>query len=289
MLNFDDVRKLPVSPGAQRIPYGPRAVEFGDLRLPGGLPKGHGRCPVAIVIHGGCWSSEYNLDHIASFADALTQAGVATWNLEYRRIGDADGGWPRLYRGWPGTFEDVARGADYVRVLGPKYALDLDRVVAVGHSAGGQLALWLAARTKLPKASPLYSSEPDKSIRLRGVVSLAGIPDLRRAFRENVCDDTARQLLGGSPAEVPERYHDASPIELLPLGVPQRLVHGTEDSTVPLAFSHDYAMAARRSGDDARLIVVPHAGHFELIVPGSLAWPVVEAAVREMLGRGAVQ
>ncbi len=268
-LAVHDILKLPVPPADHRIFYGTDAQQFGDLRL----PKGPGNHPVAIVIHGGCWLAEYNLDHISSFCTALTTARVATWNLEYRRVGNSRGG-------WPGTFEDVSRGADHLRAIAERYHLDLNRVVVVGHSAGGHLALWLAARRRLPKTSPLFAP---RALPLHGVVSLAGIPDLRAASEQQVCGDAVARLLGGSPTEVAERYTQASPLELLPLGVPQRLIHGARDRIVPLASARAYEAAAKKTGDDARLIVLDRAGHFELIAPQSSAWPAVRDTILSLL------
>ncbi len=266
-LTFEDITKLPAPPAGYRIAYGSDPSQFGDLRL----PSGKGPFPVAIVIHGGCWYSEYDLKHLASLSAALTGLGIATWSLEYRRIGNVGGG-------WPGTFQDVANGTDYLRVLAQTHALDLKRVITVGHSAGGELALWLAARSHLPKDSPLYSPDP---LRLRGVVSLAGITNLR-TYRPN-CGDAVNKLLGGSPDEVPLRYQQTSPIELLPMRVPQRLIHGDRDDKVPLSQSNDYEAQAKTRHDDVKLTVVAGAGHFDLIAPGSSAWRAVENAVRSLL------
>jgi acetyl esterase/lipase len=244
-------------PADARIAYGAAPQQFGDLRL----PKGAGPHPVAIVIHGGYWRSAYGLDHIGHLCAGLTRAGVATWSLEYRRIGDPGGG-------WPGAGEDVLRGAGYLRTLAERYPLDLTRVVAVGHSAGGQLALWLAAQRKVP---------------LRGVVSLAGIADLRRAWELGLSRGVVAELLGGTPLENPERYRQASPIELVPLGVPERLLHGTRDDVAPIEISRRFQAAAAAAGDDARLIEVRDAGHFDLIDPRTRAWAQVQAAVLELV------
>ncbi|MDT7809500.1 MAG: hypothetical protein QOJ70_3313 [Acidobacteriota bacterium] len=269
-LSFEEIEKLPAPVADHRIAYGDGPLQFGDLRL----PQGRGPHPVVIVIHGGCWYSEYDLKHVANFSAALTQMGVATWSLEYRRIGDAGGG-------WPGTFEDVAQGTDFLRVLARTYHLDLRRVVVVGHSAGGQLALWLAARKRLPKESPLYSPDP---LPLRGIVSLAGITDLR-GYGPG-CGNAVTKLLGGSPEEVPLRYRQTSPIELPPLRVKQRLIHGLLDKIVPLKQSRDYEVAARRKGDDVKLVTVGEAGHFDLIAPQSSAWPAVQEAISSLLKLG---
>lgn len=266
-LTYEDIQKLPASPADHRIAYGSDPSQFGDLRL----PKGRGAHPVVIVIHGGCWYSQYDLNYMASLCDALTRLGVATWNIEYRRIGNVGGG-------WPGTFEDIARATDYLRVLARTYPLDLKHIIAVGHSAGGQLGFWLAARHRLPRDRPFYSSDP---LPLQGVVSLAGITDMRR-YSPN-CGNAVSKLLGGSPEEVALRYQQTSPIELLPLKVAQRLIHGQQDQIVPFDLSRDYEVAARKRGDDARLTSVEKAGHFELVAPQSTAWPVVENAVRSLL------
>jgi acetyl esterase/lipase len=251
---------LPPPPADARIAYGAAPQQFGDLRLPknaspAALP------PVAIVIHGGYWRSAYGLEHIGHLCAALTRAGVATWSLEYRRIGDAGGG-------WPAAGEDVARGAEYLRTLAQRYPLDLTRVVAIGHSAGAQLALWLAAQHKF---------------QLRGVVSLAGVTDLRRAWELGLSRGVVAELLGGTPDEQPLRYHQASPIELLPLGVPERLLHGSKDDVVPIEISRRFDQAAAAAHDDARLIELPDAGHFELIDPRTDAWATVQAAVLDLL------
>jgi acetyl esterase/lipase len=243
--------------------------QFGELRL----PKSRGPHPAAIVIHGGCWRAEYSLNFIASFAAALASAGIASWNIEYRRVGNPGGG-------WPGTFEDVVRGATYLRRLAHRFELDLSRVVAVGHSAGGHLALWLAAQKRV---TGTISRSSLKLVPLRGVVSLAGISDLRRARQNCSCAEVVEKLMGGRAGSFYERYRTASPAELLPLGIPQRLIHGAKDASVPLKMSVDYTAAARAHGDDVQLTILPHAGHFEPIAPKSTAWPIIEKAIRELL------
>lgn len=243
-----------------RIAYGDAPQQFGDLRIPKGMAAG-ARAPVAMVIHGGYWRSSYGLEHIGHACAALTRAGVATWNIEYRRIGDAGGG-------WPGTGDDVLRGAEALPMLAQSYPLDLARVVVVGHSAGGQLALWLAAQHK---------------IGLRGVVSLAGVADLRRAWDLRLSRGAVAELLGGTPETQAERYHEASPMELLPIGVPERLLHGVKDDVVPVDMSRRFQGAAVAAGDDSRLTEIPDAGHFDLIDPRTHAWTRVEAAVMDLL------
>jgi acetyl esterase/lipase len=261
------------APGdARRIAYGADdPSQFGDLRLPAGA----GPWPLAICLHGGFWRAKYDLVHLGRLCAALAAAGIATWSLEYRRVGQ-DGG------GWPGTFLDVARGADYARELAREYPLDLERVVTVGHSAGGHLALWLAGRGRVAAQSEIASADP---LPQRGAVALAGVVDLARAHELGLSMDAAGELLGGAPEEVPERHAAASPAALLPLGVAQTLVHGTEDDSVPFAMSETYVAAAQAAGDAATLLALPGAGHFEVIDPLAAEWPMILAAIRGLLGR----
>ncbi|HMA36211.1 MAG TPA: alpha/beta hydrolase [Chloroflexia bacterium] len=260
---------LPAPRADARIPYGADPLQFGDLRLPAG-PGPH---PVVVVIHGGFWRAAYTLEHIGHLCAALTRAGAATWSLEYRRLGNPGGG-------WPGTFQDVAQGLDHLRALAPLHHLDLGRVVTCGHSAGGHLACWLAARPRIPAGAVLHTADP---LPVRGVVALAGVVDLRRAWELRLSNAVVAELLGGAPSEVPARYATASPRELLPLGVPQQLVHGTQDENVPFAISQTYAAAATAQGDRAQLVPLPGAGHFEVIDPRSREWPQVQAAVNAAL------
>jgi acetyl esterase/lipase len=255
----------PVPPADSRIAYGLEARQFGELRL----PPGPGPHPVAICLHGGFWRARYDLAYLGHVCAALTARGIATWNVEYRGIGHSGGG-------WPGTFLDVAHAADYVRTLAHVHSLDLDRVLTLGHSAGGQLALWLAGRRNIAPASPLHVPDP---LRPRAAVALAGVLDLARAQELRLSDDVTHTLLGGTPEDVPERYAAASPITLLPLGVRQLLIHGTADDSVPFAMSERYAAAAATAGDPVTLLALPDTGHFEPVDPEACEWPMVLDAI----------
>lgn len=270
-MTVDDLLALPVVQADERIAYGEEPLQFGDLYLPDGV----GPFPVVVMIHGGCWLAPYNLDHVSSFCAALAGAGYAVWSLEYRRVGDAGGG-------WPGTFVDVAHGTDFVRHLAQSFPLDLQRVAAGGHSAGGHLAMWLAARRQLSPHSSLYVPN---LLPLKGVVALAGIPDLAQALMVGVCADAAAQLLGGSVDELSDRYRQASPAAWLPLGIPQQLVNGGLDEVVPADFVRPYAEMARKQGDEVGWHLVADAGHYELVTPYSVAWEVVKTAVFTVLTR----
>jgi acetyl esterase/lipase len=276
-LGPQQVNQLPSSPADHRVHYGSGPLQFGDLRL----PHTPGHHPVVVVIHGGCWKSRHgdlmaDLQNTAALSSALTSLGIATWNIEYRQIDNLGGG-------WTGTFEDVANAIDYLRVLAKSYPLDLKRVVIIGHSAGGHLGTWTAARHRLPKQSPLFSKSP---LRIVGIVNLAGVTDLESflPMENKVCGDPViTSLIGGSPSELPDRYRQASPANLLPIGVKQVLITGTQDKVVPPWLGQQYEEKAKKAGDDVSFVAVDNASHFEVIAPGSVAWFKAKEAVLSML------
>jgi acetyl esterase/lipase len=251
------------------LAYGAESLQFGELYV----PNGPGPHPVVILIHGGFWRAAYRLTLMQGLAGDLVQSRIAVWNIEYRCVGDAGGG-------WPGTLQDVARATDYLATLAPTYALDLARVVTVGHSAGGQLALWLAARSRLQKTGQLRMS--NTPLHLAGAIILAGTSDLKLVWQLNLGHGAASDFLGGSPDKVPERYAMASPAALLPLDIPQVLIHGNRDDLVPLIVSQAYAQKADRAGDRVTLIELPGADHFVLIDPTSAAWKITIAAIQNL-------
>ena len=267
-----DVNALPSKPADTKIPYGPDPLQFGELRL----PKGTGPFPVAVVIHGGCWVSKFaTLHNTSALADALRDAGIATWNIEYRRLDNPGGG-------WPGTFADVADATDKVREIAKAHPLDLSRVVTVGHSAGAHLALWAAARSRLPQGSPLHRPNP---LPLRAAVALGGPGDLKGFYEyaAKICgSNVIDSLMGGAPATVADRYKQGSPAEMLPLGVRQVLIVGVQDGVMPPPARESYAAAARKAGDRAEIVEVP-GGHFEVIAPTSAAWPTVRDKVLSLV------
>jgi acetyl esterase/lipase len=232
--------------------YGSHFHQFGDLLV----PEGPGPYPVAVVLHGGFWREQFSLDLMDDHARDLSRHGFAAWNVEYRRVGEVSGG------GYPATLEDVAAAID--ALAGVDAPLDLDRVVAIGHSAGGQLGLW-AARRGAP------------AVRLAGVVSQAGVHDLSEADRLGLGEGATAEFMGGHADERPDAYADASPIERLPLRVPALLVHGEADERVPATMSSTYAEAARTADDEVELILRPGEDHFVHLDVGGGAWADVTA------------
>jgi acetyl esterase/lipase len=249
--------------------YGGYRAQFGELFR----PDGDGPHPVAVVIHGGFWRARFGRKLMRALCEDLTDRGWAAWNLEYRRLGDGGG--------WPHTFEDVATGIDHLVELAPPGAghpvqgepgaLDLSRVVAIGHSAGGHLAAWAAVRPRLPEGAPGAAPR----VRLVAAIAQAGVVDLRLAWQWRLSNGVVRELLGGPPEERADRYEVASPAQLVPLGVPTLLVHGAQDDIVPPAMSRRFADAARAAGDRCEVVVVEGEDHFGHLDPGNRLWQAV--------------
>ena len=200
---------------------------------------------VAVLIHGGFWRSRYGRELEGGIARDLVARGWAAWNIEYRRLGDGGG--------WPTTFSDVRTAIEALPV-------EAERVVAIGHSAGGQLAVWAASEGLVGEA-----------------VSQAGALDLDELSRLGTSNAVVNALLGGTPDEVPHRYAEASPRRRLPIGAPLLLVHGERDDDVPVHVSREFADAAREAGDDCELVVIGDEGHYEHLEPGSRCWEAVTA------------
>jgi acetyl esterase/lipase len=254
-------RRGPYHGTTERIAYGPARSNFAELRM----PSGPGPHPVVVLLHGGYYQVTYGADYFVPLAEALTTAGFATWNVEYRRLGE-DGA------GYPGTFQDVAAATDLLARLAPGKNLDLTRVTALGHSAGGQLALWLASSSRLRLAPS------DAPVHIARVVALAPVTDLRGIAEAK--KGMIREIIGGTPSERSERYAELSPLDLVPLGVPQVVIHGTDDWLLPFASSERYVAAARAAGDDVTLVPMRGMGHLAVADPSSAVWPSLLAAVR---------
>jgi acetyl esterase/lipase len=243
----------------QAVPYGDQPDQAGDLYLPEA-----GEAPLVCLFHGGFWRMPYGRDQLEPMARDLCAAGVAVWNLGYRRVGA--GGHP-----WPATFEDVRAAVAFLPELAKEHPqLDLRRLVLVGHSAGGHLAYWGAR-----EARGLLGPE-----RPAAVVGLAPILDLTAAFEARLGPGAVEDFLGGTPAAVPERYREASPAARLPLGIRQHVLHGEDDHEVPPRLSEDYVGRARDAGDEVDYVPLPGADHMALVDPRS---PAYAAVLRHLL------
>ncbi len=253
----EDILSKTPPPADARIAYGTDPNQFFDLRLPKGQKSPF---PLVINIHGGYWRAKYNLDHAGHLCAALTSSGLATANLEYRRVGNEGGA-------WPGTFEDIRSAYQFLIQNAKNHNLDASRVVVMGHSAGGQLALCLAAH------------EP----RIKNVISLAGVVDLLRAYELHLSNDAVVEFLRGTPAQVPEHYREADPMQLSIRQARQQLILGLTDVDVPIELSRNYVSAKlKRAGhdrEDVHLVELQHADHFDLIDPASAAWKEVQSTV----------
>ncbi len=274
LVSYKDLLARPHATPTARLTYGPAPQQYGDLWL----PKGPGKHPVIVLIHGGCWlASLPSTELMDPMAQDLQDRGYAVWNLAYRRVGEAGGG-------YPGTFTDVAAGIDFLWTLEEARHLDLTRVVAVGHSAGGHLAAWAIARDRLPASSPLHKAH---SLSLRGAVSLAGILDLEFARKDGLepCGGppTIDSLVGAAERTAKDVYADTSPSHMLPFSTPVTLLTGALDPIVPPRYAGDFAPKAQAAGSMVSHQTLPGAGHFELIDPKSKAWADVVAAIRVTL------
>lgn len=254
LVSSEDLLISEPPPPDRRLPYGSDSSQFVDIRI----PAGEGPHPIVFYIHGGWWRAKYDLTYAGHLCHALKQAAIATWNVEYRRMGSPGGG-------WPGTLDDVCTA---YRMLqnGRDHGLpelDLKRVCVAGHSAGGHLAFCLAAR------------EPA----ITRAVSLAGVLDLHRAWALHLSNDAVHEFLGGSPADMPDRCVEASPAEQQ-IHARQILIHGTADDSVPYEISRSYAEKKKQSGEDVELVTLPDTGHFEIVDPESAVWNAVENIFR---------
>ena len=254
-------------PPDYRLNYGPHVFQFGDLRL----PAGEGPHPVVVIVHGGCWTARYDLHLMDGMAERLTQIGFATWNIEFRRTGQKDSA-------WPDTFTDVTLAVRYLENLLSKFNLDTDKIVLIGHSSGGHLALWLASQKFATK------------INIRGVVVLAGPTDLlqmetwiqegeAKSKEPSDCGIALRELMGGTSATYPERYRAASPAHLPRYDIPLIVVSGDQDRIALSPLVEIYANALKKKGNNVQYFIVKQSGHFEMITPGTTAWSDIEKTV----------
>jgi acetyl esterase/lipase len=265
-----DVNALPASPPVLIQHYGSDSLQFGELRL----PSGSGPFPVAVVIHGGCWTKGYaTLRNTAPLASALTERGIATWNIEYRQVGDPGSG-------WPGTFQDWGAGFDHLRELAKTQPIDTARAFVLGHSAGAHAALFVAGRPTLDISSQIRGERP---LRAAAAVAIDGPGDIKGMIGRDV--DVCGQpvivpLMGGAPESAKDRYRDGSPFEILPINVPQYLVASV---VLTVDEAERYRDRGVSGGDVVAIFEPVDGGHFDIIAPGSTVWQSIETFIIDRL------
>ncbi len=273
LLTWPDLAKRPKPEPSATVAYGTDSMQKVDVWLP---TSGKPPYKTVLMVHGGCWQTSIADRSLMNWiADDLRRDGYAVWNIDYRGVDRAGGG-------YPGTFADAAAAADRLRAEAKRFGLDTRRMVAVGHSAGGHLALWLAGRPKLPKDSTLRTPAPQP---IDTVISLGGLPDLEAtaASPDNGCGtEVVAKLVGTGRADP---YADTSVPRLFPLGVRQELVNGREDKIIPYRMATDYTAAARAEGDRAELHTVPATGHVELVAPETAAWAETKRLIAKAFAR----
>jgi acetyl esterase/lipase len=277
-MKLADYLALDGKPPFARFPYGEAPSQYAELYL----PPGAGPHPVVVLVHGGCWTVKFGgITQMRDAANALAAEGIAVWNVEYRRVDEAGGG-------YPGTYQDMTAALEKLADVAPAYKLDIARLAAVGHSAGGQLVQWMAGRARLPEGSPLRGAH---RLEVRKVVSLGGLADLRHEadlIRKSCGRETA-QLAGTPSASRPDVFSDTNAAELAPNGSSTWLVTGELDTVSPPRAAHDYARRARAAGDAAEVVILPEAGHYDEVAASSPAWPKVLGVVKRALGLSSVQ
>ncbi|MDQ2819929.1 MAG: alpha/beta hydrolase [Pseudomonadota bacterium] len=252
--------------------YGKAPSQYAELFVPGGP----GPFPVAVLVHGGCWTRAFGgIGQLRNMAGALTARGIAVWNVEYRRV-DEEGG------GYPGTYQDINAALDLLSTKAVTHRLDLQRIVAVGHSAGGQLVQWLAGRGRIAASSPLFQAHP---LPVREIVSLGGLADLRReqALIKSSCDRDMVDLTGLPSAARPDVFSDTNAAELMPNGSHTTLISGELDTVSPPRVAHDYAARAQQAGDRAEVVILPGASHYDEVATSSPSWPAVLKVIETSL------
>ncbi len=284
LLVWPDLLERPRPEPTASVRYGEQALQLVDVWI----PDGDGPHPTVLMVHGGCWQSDIADRRIMNWiAEDLRKRGIAVWNIDYRGV-DRPGG------GYPGTFLDAAAAADSLRSHAQDYRLKLSPLVAIGHSAGGHLALWLAARPAanrrlaealVPGESSIFGDDP---IRLDAVISLGGLPDLEAAATPpgtGCGTEVIERLVGPATSERRDLFADTSIPRLAPIGVPQILVNGIQDGIVPAAYAEAFAAAMQARGDDVRVRMIDRTGHIELIAPETEAWAAAVAEIEQALAR----
>lgn len=275
-MSLDDYLALDGPAPTAQIAYGAAPSQYAQLFR----PEGSGPFPVVVLVHGGCWTVAFGgIRQMRSVAGALVAQGIAVWNVEYRRV-DEEGG------GYPGTYEDMHAALGSLQQHASQYQLDTGRIVAMGHSAGGQLVQWIAGREKLPHTSPLYR---DTFLPVKNILSLGGLADLRheQALIKSSCERDIAQLAGSASTQRPDIYSDTNAADLMPNGSRTVLATGELDTISPPRVAHDYAARAKLAGDQAEVLILPGASHYDEIAASSNAWRMILPVIRQMLGMAA--
>ena len=265
-LTAEDYLRFPRVEPDFRFAYGDDSQQFGELTLPRAAPP-H---PVVVLVHGGGYQEKYDLSPLGGLVASLADDGFAVWNIEYRRHGNG-GDFPQM-------FLDVAAAADHLRQIADEHSLYLDQVISMGHSAGGHLALWLAARHRIERSSPLHVETP---VEIHAALALAPVGDIALLASTVSDSDAVLTVMGGRPAAAPDNYRNGSPSELLPIGKPQTIIVGSEDRAI-LDNSRAYVDAAMDAGDAPKLTVLPDVGHFEVVHAPSPTWTEVKRALAQL-------
>jgi acetyl esterase/lipase len=255
-----------------KFAYGSAPSQYAELFRPAGA----GPFPVAVLVHGGCWTIKFGgIEQMRNLAGALAAQGIAVWNVEYRRVDEAGGG-------YPGTYQDINAALDLLGEQAPRQRLDLGRIVAIGHSAGGQLVQWLAGRARIPASSPLFRAHP---LPVREIISLGGLADLRneRDLIKQSCGRDTIELAGSPSAARPDVFADTNAAELMPNGSNTVLINGELDTVSPPRAAHDYAARARAAGDAASVVILPGASHYDEVAASSPAFRLVLPLIRKAL------
>lgn len=264
-LSPQDINALPETKPTLIERYGTEKLQFGELRL----PEGKGPFPIAVIIHGGCWTKGFaTLRNTSPIASALAKKGLATWNIEYRQLGDAGGG-------WPGSFLDWGAAVDHLRRLSERFPIDLKRVSVVGHSAGAHAALWTAARERLMPKDELGVKDP---LKVKSVFAIDGPADIASLVGPDaeICGKpVVAPFMGGTPAEKPDRYSQGSPAQLLPFSARQFLVASV---VLKPTEALEYAKKAGEKGNRIQVLYID-TGHFEVIAPGRSEWTSIEGLI----------
>ena len=272
-MSLDDYLALHGPAPTVQLVYGAAPSQYAQLFR----PEGSGPFPVVVLVHGGCWTVAFGgIRQMRNVAGALVAQGIAVWNVEYRRVDEPGGG-------YPGTYEDMHAALDSLQRHAPQYQIDTRRILAMGHSAGGQLVQWIAGREQLPKSSPLYR---DKYLPVKNILSLGGLADLRheKDLIKSSCERDIAQLAGSASTDRPDIYSDTNAADLMPNGSRTVLATGELDTISPPRVAHDYAARAIKAGDHAEVLILPGASHYDEIAATSNAWKLILPVLKQMLG-----